>query len=78
MSKTEVKLRFQLVRMNPSRTKRGSSVKNCGKIATLSCLLQPLRTKRGSSVQNCGKIAIASVADEPFTHETRFECQKLR
>ena len=39
---------------------------------------QPSRTKRGSSVQNCGKIAIASVADEPFTHETRFECQKLR
>ena len=39
---------------------------------------QPSRTKRGSSVKNWGKIAISTCPDEPFTHETRFECQKLR
>ena len=38
---------------------------------------QPFGTKRGSSVKNCSKIAILKCW-RPLSHETRFECQKLR
>ena len=38
---------------------------------------QPFGTKRSSSVKNCSKIAILKCW-RPLSHETRFECQKLR
>ena len=38
VSKTEVKLRFQVCRMNPSRTKRGSSVKTEVKLRFQLCV----------------------------------------
>ena len=52
--------------MQHFRTKWGSIVKNCGKIAILRCPLQPFCTKWGSIVKNCGKIAILRCPQQPF------------
>ena len=62
----------------PFRTKWGSIVKNCGKIAISTGPAQPFRTKWGSIVKNWGKIAISTGPIATLSHEMRFDRQKLR
>ena len=62
--------------MQPFRTKWGSIVKNWGKIATFKRPAQPFRTKWGSIVKKWGKTFKRPA--QPFSHEMRFDRQKLR
>ena len=80
-SKTEVKVRVQVVPPNPFARNEGSIVKNWGKIASSTCPAQPFRRKRGSIVKNWGKIAISGFPLQPFRTKWRSiakNCGKLR
>ena len=78
--KTELKLRFQLVRVprNPFARNEVRSPKTAVKLRFPSRPAQPFRTKRGSIAKNCSKIAIPKSSRTTLSHETRFDPQKLQ